>query len=103
MNNAGVIKVHQIFDGVSIEEVERVMAANTLGAVRVSKAFIPILNEKKGSRIVLVSSISAHLTIPLMTSYCMSKHALRSFGDGLRREIKRLGIHVSMIESTVYE
>ena len=102
VNNAGIISVHEIIDGKSVDAVQKVMETNTFGSVRVTKAFIPLLKETSNSRVILVSSMSAHVTIPLMGNYSMSKFAMRAFGDGLRKELKRFNIHVSMIEPTIY-
>lgn len=103
VNNAGILTTHELIEGDSIEMVQKMMDTNALSAVRVSKAFIPLLAQTPNSRIVLVSSMSAHVSIPMMGAYCMSKHAMKAFGDGLRREIKRFGIHVAMVEPSVYE
>jgi short-subunit dehydrogenase len=37
-----------------------------------------------------------------MTSYAMTKYAVRAFSDGLRNEVKHFGINVSVIEPSVY-
>ena len=37
-----------------------------------------------------------------ITSYCMSKHAIRSFSDGLRKEVEAFGINVINIEPVLY-
>lgn len=97
-----MISIHEVIEGKSVDDIQKVMETNTFGAVRVTKAFIPLLKDTINSRIILVSSMSAHVTIPCMTNYAMSKFAMRAFGDGLRREIKRFGIHVSMVEPSIY-
>lgn len=43
------------------------------------------------------------LTIAGMVPYCMSKHALKSYTDGLRRELANHGIKVLCIEPLAYK
>lgn len=79
------------------------MNVNTIGLVRVTKAFIPLLRKSKsiGSRIVLVGSAAGRYTATGFTAYAMSKHAVRSFADGLRRELgtsPEWRISVSLLE-----
>lgn len=75
---------------------------NTFGAVRVSRTFLPLLRRTNNSRIVIITSTASRTTFPGITAYSMSKHAVRSFGDGLRREVARYGINVSIIEPAMY-
>ena len=42
------------------------------------------------------------MTFPGIVFYCMSKHAIRSFSDGLRKEVKSFGIKVIDIEPVLY-
>lgn len=65
------------------------MDINAIGLVRVTRAFLPLLRKSKsiGSRIVLVGSAAGRYTPTGFTGYAMSKHAVRSFADGLRREL----------------
>lgn len=41
--------------------------------------------------------------MPELTIYCMSKHAIRSFSDGLRRELYKSNVKVIMIEPAMYK
>lgn len=67
-----------------------------------TKAFLPMLRKVKGSRVVIVSSVTSKFVFPGLTSYAMSKHALRALGDGLRRELRPHGVNVSIIEPAMY-
>lgn len=42
------------------------------------------------------------VTVPGFTPYAMSKYAVVSFADGLRREIKKWNISVHVVEPTIY-
>ena len=67
----------------TIEEFQNTMNVNTTGCVRLSLAFLPLIKKAKG-RLVFMSSAAGRTTGPLSIPYCMSKHAIESFADGLR-------------------
>lgn len=100
VNNAGVAIFSEI-EWCSMAAIEHMFDVNVLGAVRVTKAFLPLLRKCKG-RVVVVSSVAGHFTYPGFMSYSMTKHALVSFGDGLRREMRKWGVTVVTIEPSMY-
>lgn len=103
VNNAGIFKLHGVDWGKDgVDDYKDMIDTNTLGSVRVTRAFLPLLKSTKQSRIILVSSIASHITWPAMSGYSMSKYALRSFGSGLRREMKPFKVYVSMVEPDFY-
>ncbi len=48
-------------------------------------------------------SIAGRQTDPSFAAYCMSKHAVLSFSDALRREMHKWGVKVSTIEPSFYK
>ncbi len=48
-------------------------------------------------------SLAGRVTEPTFTPYCMSKHAVLSFSDALRREMHKWGVKVSTIEPSYYK
>ena len=101
VNNAGLAiggpLAHQ-----PINQIRRVFEANTLGAVTVSQAFIPLLGADPSlsggpGRIVNISSVAGRIAAPFLGDYAMSKHALEAFSDSLRRELMIYGIDVIVI------
>jgi len=54
-------------------------------------------------RIINVSSVAGFITAPGLVYYSMSKHAVNSFTDGLRRELFNKGIDVVEITPDVYK
>ena len=56
---------------------------------------------EQGSRVVLMSSLCAHLTPPLFGGLCASKAALESLADAMRRELAPFQISISSIEPAV--
>jgi NAD(P)-dependent dehydrogenase (short-subunit alcohol dehydrogenase family) len=96
VNNAGVSNAIP-FELQSTESFEHILDVNLLGVVRVTKAFLPLLREHQG-RIVNIGSINGFLSVPLMSSYCASKHALEGLTDSLRFELSSSNIFVSLVE-----
>lgn len=99
--NAGTLDVGLV-EWQSLESIRAAFDVNVLGAVRVSKKFMPLLRKSRG-RLVVVTSLLAHLTLPGATVYCMCKHATSSLAEGLRRECDPFGVHVSSIEPTGFQ
>jgi NAD(P)-dependent dehydrogenase (short-subunit alcohol dehydrogenase family) len=92
VNNAGWFVGGPLVE-VSEEDVQKVMDINVLGPHRVTKTFFPLLMETKG-RVVNIGSEAGRLSFPVNGPYSMSKFALESFSDSLRRELMFLGIKV---------
>ncbi|CAL1266456.1 unnamed protein product [Larinioides sclopetarius] len=101
VNNAGVAIFSEL-EWCSMSIIEHMFNVNVLGAVRVTKAFLPLLRGSKG-RVVVVASVAGHVTYPGFLSYSMTKHALVSFADGLRREMLKWGVSVARIEPSMYK
>ena len=100
VNNAGILSSFEIEFGDMSSFVSQ-MEVNCLGTVRVTKAFLPLLRESKG-RVINMASLAGRFAIPGMVGYCMSKSAVISFSDGLRREMKKWGIDVICIEPHLF-
>ncbi|XP_054724977.1 17-beta-hydroxysteroid dehydrogenase type 6-like [Uloborus diversus] len=101
VNNAGVAIFSEL-EWCSMSVIEHMFNVNVLGTVRVTKAFLPLLRRSKG-RVVIVASVAGHVTYPGFVSYSMTKHALVSFADGLRREMLKWNVGVSVIEPSMYK
>jgi NAD(P)-dependent dehydrogenase (short-subunit alcohol dehydrogenase family) len=80
VNNAGII-----VDGdnaileISDELLRKTLETNTLGALRVTRAFVPLLSKSKSPRVINVSSGGGQLTGGAdgwAPAYCISKTAL---------------------------
>jgi NAD(P)-dependent dehydrogenase (short-subunit alcohol dehydrogenase family) len=62
---------------------------------------LPLLRQHGHARIIMVTSASIYLTIPLGCSYPVSKHALTALTDHLRMEMAPFGIEVTALEPGV--
>lgn len=99
--NAGIFLPVEL-EWVPMEDVHKTFDVNVYGCLRAVKTFLPLLRESKG-RIVLVASLAGRTTTTWCNVYSMTKHAVVSLADGLRREMFKWGITVSMVEPTYYK
>lgn len=97
VNNAGYAAVGPL-EAVSDEEWERQFKTNVLGLVRVTRAFVPAMRERRRGRIVNISSVAGKVTLPFFGPYNSTKHAVESISDSLRHELRPHGVDVVVIE-----
>jgi NAD(P)-dependent dehydrogenase (short-subunit alcohol dehydrogenase family) len=97
VNNAGVGACGYI-DWVTVENIRKIMDVNFFGHVSMTKKFLPLLINKKDSRVVNICSVAGYLVAPGMVAYSGSKYALEAFSDCLRREMAVWNLRVSIIE-----
>lgn len=88
INNAGVLGARTLLDS-DIEEVRAVFETNYFGALRVAKAFAPVLADNGGGALVDIASILSWM--PGSGGYGDSKAALWSMTNSLRAELEKQG------------
>ena len=96
INNAGIVLPGPL-EIMSLEDIRKQLDVNVIGQIAVTQTFLPCLRKSQG-RIVFMSSVSGMIAFPLLGAYAASKHALEAVGDSFRRELKKWGIKVSIIE-----
>jgi NAD(P)-dependent dehydrogenase (short-subunit alcohol dehydrogenase family) len=84
INNAGVGYAQSAGKSPDAEALA-LLDVNMVGPWRVTSAALPALREARG-RVVNVASGLAHLALPLVPAYCMSKRGLTAYSDALRLE-----------------
>jgi len=94
INNAGVLGAPKLLDS-DIEEVKAVFETNYFGALRVAKAFAPVLADNGGGALVDISSVLAWLGG--FGGYGDSKAAIWSLTNSLRIELEKQGTLVTAV------
>jgi NAD(P)-dependent dehydrogenase (short-subunit alcohol dehydrogenase family) len=96
VNNAGVIMVGPVrtMALADFEEAMRVMFWGTLYPIL---AVLPRMIERRGGRIVNITSIGGKLSVPHLLPYSCAKFAAVALSEGLRAELARDGITVTTI------
>lgn len=97
VNNAGIM-----MDGddailkISDDLVRKTLETNTLGALRVTRAFVPLLAKSKAPRVINVSSGGGQLTGGAdgwSPAYCISKTALNGVTSQLAAALPRFAVN----------
>jgi len=101
VNNAGIIGAPKLLSS-DIEEVRSVFETNYFGALRVAKAFAPILADNGGGALVDIASVLSWLAG--FGGYGDSKAALWSATNSLRIELEKqgtlvTGVHLSFTDT----
>lgn len=89
-NNAGVA-LGGDFGQVDGDDFDWLMSINFGAVVRLTRAFLPLLQREAAAQIVNVSSIFGIIAPPGQTAYCASKFAVRGFSESLRHELEAAG------------
>lgn len=97
VNNAGCPGNSGVIEAANIEDYRKTFEVNFWGPLNVAKAFMPLLRKAKG-RIINTTSASVHLTIPMGSSYPVSKVALKSLSNHMRMEMAPFGVDVTSLE-----
>jgi NAD(P)-dependent dehydrogenase (short-subunit alcohol dehydrogenase family) len=95
VNNAGVATGGAL-EFEDIEQWQWVININVLGMVRVCRAFVPMMKQQGGGKIVNIASQAGITPAPLMGSYNASKAAVVSFSETMHLELTHDNIHVSV-------
>ncbi|KAJ9596483.1 hypothetical protein L9F63_012491 [Diploptera punctata] len=101
VNNAGVPESGEL-EWIKSSACQEMINVNTIGAYRVTQTFLPLLRRSAG-RVVIVTSVLGQVSTPGAGPYCMSKHALTSFADSLRREMLKWNVTVHTVEPWMYD
>ncbi len=97
INNAGVV-MRGAIEEMTLEEMKDQLETNLFGYLRMIKAVLPTMRQRKRGKIINVGSMAGHITVPFEGMYCVSKFALEAVSEQLRYETKNLGISVSVVE-----
>ncbi|XP_077986858.1 hydroxysteroid 11-beta-dehydrogenase 1-like protein [Glandiceps talaboti] len=84
----------ELWDG-NVEKLQNMMNINFVSFVNLASTAIPILTKSNGS-IVVVSSAAGLHGVPMIASYCASKHALGGFFEAFRHELLLKKINVAI-------
>jgi len=96
VNNAGYGH-HRRFVEWDVDDMERVMRVNYLGALWVTKALLPQMLERRRGWLVFVSSVAGRIAVPDESAYVASKFALVGLAGALSLEVEDAGVHVMTV------
>ncbi|CAG8517958.1 9886_t:CDS:2, partial [Scutellospora calospora] len=94
--NAGVSMGESLEDISDYDILKKIMNVNYFGSTNVTYNSLNLLKKNKGSRIVVINSLSGFIPLPLRTGYSASKFALRGFFESLQLEVWKYEIFVTI-------
>ncbi len=94
--NAGIGANGRV-DAIAAEQVSRVLRVNLEAPVLMARAVAPGMRERGSGHIVFISSLAAKGSTGRHALYAGSKAGLRSFAIGLRDDLARNGVGVSIV------
>lgn len=97
-NNAGFAQIGG-FEEFDMKAHLEAFDTNVFGAMRLSKAVLPLMRRGGRGTIVNMGSVVSHLPAPFMGSYAASKHALEGFSTSLDHELRGSGLRSVLIRS----
>lgn len=102
VNSAGVLWV-----GPFLEEpeatVERQIAVNLLGAMRVVRLTVPRMTARGGGHVLTLASMGSLLGLPGESSYTASKHGVMGYLKSVERELRGSGVAISAVLPAVVD
>jgi NADP-dependent 3-hydroxy acid dehydrogenase YdfG len=94
VNNAGVTCPDPVVD-TSPAEIAHLVKVNLLGAMLLTHAVLPQMLERHHGTIISVCSVQGRVAVEPI--YSATKHGLRGFSLGLRRQVAQSGVSVSLV------
>jgi len=97
VNNAG-LGVAGAAEESSVEQAHALFETNVFGAMRMTRAVLPVMRTQGSGRIINVSSIVGLIPVPFMALYSSTKHALEGYSQSIDHELREYGIRVLLVE-----
>lgn len=97
VNNAGCGLLGAVEEA-SDAAIRAVYDVNVFGALAVLRAALPVLRRQRSGHVINISSVGGLLGSPGWGIYNSTKFALEGFSEALAKELKPLGIWVTIVE-----
>ena len=95
-NNAGYGLAGPL-EGLSDEQIIRMVNTNMMGAIRITKAFLPYFREKRAGLFINTTSIGGLIAVPFNSIYHATKWALEGWSESMAFELSQFGIGMKTI------
>ena len=93
VNNAGYGVIDSVAQ-LNVTECRRMFDTNLFAVIEAIQIVVPQMRKQGGGSIINISSIAGHISVPYMSAYGATKHALNCISRAARVELKRDNIHV---------
>lgn len=82
----------------SDDEIERQIATNLTGSIRLIRAVLPHLRAQGGGRILQLASEGGQIAYPGFSAYHATKWGIEGFAEAVAQEVAPFGIEVTIVE-----
>ena len=96
-NNAGYGMAGPL-EGLTDEQMARMVNTNLMGPIRTTKAFLPYFRGKSAGLFINTTSIGGLITVPFNSMYHATKWALEGWSESMTFELSQLGIGMKIVE-----
>lgn len=97
VNNAGYGHIAALEDS-SEEDFRDQIETNLMGVIHVTRAVLPVMRKQGAGRILQISSVGGRTATPGLSAYQTAKWGVGGFSEVMARELKHLGIQVTVVE-----
>lgn len=97
VNNAGYGLLGPL-ENTTEEQVRAQFDVNVLGTVNTIRIALPHFRKNNGGKIINIASMLGRITLPFMSIYAASKHAVEGLSEDLYYELKGFNIQIKIIE-----
>ncbi|TMW67920.1 hypothetical protein Poli38472_007592 [Pythium oligandrum] len=101
VNNAG-FSILGALEEASSKDAQDLFDTNVFGLLRVTRAVLPYMREKRSGTITNIGSQGGYAAFPVCGMYCATKFAVAGISQSLRQEVASLGIDVTLIEPGMF-
>ena len=101
VNNAGIASAG-VTEAFTTEQAKAIFDTNVIGLLRVTRAVLPSMRERRDGLIINIGSILGRVTFPFIGIYGASKFAVEALTDSLRYEVSQLGVEVVEVQPSGY-
>jgi NAD(P)-dependent dehydrogenase (short-subunit alcohol dehydrogenase family) len=101
VNNAGIGSAG-VTEAFTAEQAKVVFDTNVIGILRVTRAVLPSMRQKRDGLIINIGSVLGRVTFPFSGIYGASKFAVEALTDSLRYEVSQLGVEVVEVQPSAY-
>jgi NADP-dependent 3-hydroxy acid dehydrogenase YdfG len=101
VNNAGIMSAG-VTEAFTAEQAKVIFDTNVIGLLRVTRAVLPSMRQKRDGLIINIGSVLGRVTFPFLGIYGASKFAVEALTDSLRYEVSQLGVEVVEVQPSAY-
>jgi short-subunit dehydrogenase len=96
VNNAG-LGWTGLVEEMPADAIRQLFEVNVLALIDLTQRALPGMLERRRGHIINMASVASWVSVPPLTMYSATKHAVQGFSEGLRRELLGRGVAVTTI------